>query len=262
MRAASRSMQLLAELVLGFYLAFMALTGVFAQGHKHYYAPPHNVPDYKNELISYKDEIIVPPPCPLPCFLKDGIYLGAQAGYDAYRVRESFSLGAPVSAFGNPTVNATGWVGGLFLGFGQYLNDVAYLGAEVFANYSDALTNYSLTTSTGTYTSEVRVRQSFGAAFLPGVALNDVALGYVRLGYNYAKIISHENTTGSASTNKTHYSNGFNFGLGIETLLHGHWSLRTEYSHTYYNSFSSGLSTSFNPSDNQFMLSILYHFGC
>jgi len=98
---------------------------------------------------------------------------------------------------------------------------------------------------------------------LPGMKLNDTSLGYVRLGWNWANLKSKESMTGGASANKSNTSNGFVWGVGVETLLVDNWSVRTEYSHTYYSNFTSGgaFATKFSPSDNQFMVGVLYHFA-
>lgn len=217
--------------------------------------------NYKGE--NYKGEA-EPPSCPEPATLRDGIYLGAQIGYDAYRVRESVNIsGASL----NPVINPVGVVGGLFFGYGKYIQDLYYVGAEIFGNYSGANTAYSLGLggANGAYYNKVNVRGSYGIALLPGIKINDTLLAYIRLGFNRANFKTKESFN-SPSTNayaiRTTTRNGFNFGLGLETLVYEDWSVRSEFTHTTYSSFSSsGFSTSFNPSDNQFMLGLLYHFN-
>lgn len=227
--------------------------------------------NYKGE---YKGEPVVatrPVPCVVPCQLKDGFYVGGQVGYDAYRVRESLTTAGGALAV-NPQISANGWVGGLMVGYGQYLNDAFYLGAEVFGNYSDADAGFSATATapgaTVAFNNSIRVRGSWGVAVLPGVRLNDGALGYVRLGYNWANIRTSDSITGipgSPGVNKSHTSSGFNFGVGIEALMYENWSVRAEYTHTNYSSFTSNFgasNTKYSPSDNQFMLGAIYHFAC
>lgn len=230
----------------------------------------------KNYKGDYKGEVA---PCPPPVLLHDGWYVGIQGGYDSYRVRQGFSdsfvlpNGTTGTTTFNPSIAPTGWVGGLFLGYGQYLTDLFYLGGEVLGNYSGAQTSYNIATSittpagvtsTASASNTFRVRGSWGVALLPGIRLNDTSLGYIRLGWNWAYMRSSSNviangmTVASGSNNRT--VNGFDFGLGIETLVFQNWSVRTEYNHAYYNSFNGG-GFSNNPSDNQFMLGILYHFA-
>lgn len=216
--------------------------------------------DYKNEM-----------PCPPPKMLKDGFYLGAQVGYEAYRVRESSAFDIPPLAEGvaaNPAVAATGWVGGLFLGYGQYLTDLFYLGGEIFGNYSGADESHSFQDTLGapfTYNTKIEARGSYGLALLPGIRLNDATLGYIRLGWNWVNLKASESVTTPgggtlASASKSNTSNGFNYGVGIETLLVDNWSVRGEFTHTSYSDFSTAY-TSYDPSDNQYMLGLIYHFA-
>lgn len=226
---------------------------------------------YKGE--NYKGEAM---PCPVPLTLKDGFYIGAQAGYDAYRVRES--TGATVvgpagtaSLNGNPSVAATGWVGGLFLGYGQYLTDLFYLGGEIYGNYSGAEESHNNSVSvtptaavagSAAVNTKIEARGSGGINLIPGIKLNDTSLGYVKLGWNWTSLKATQTLSGTVggSDSQTHTSNGFGFGVGIETLVWDNWSVRTEYDHVYLNSFSTNY-TSFDPSDNQFTVGILYHFA-
>lgn len=206
---------------------------------------------------SFKDM----PACPPPVMLKDGFYLGAQAGYDSYRIRETISSPSTSGLIANPVINNTGWVGGLFLGYGQNLSDLFYLGGELFANVNGG-SDQNFSTNSATYISKVTNNAVYGLALMPGLRLNDTSLGYIKLGWNWANIKSVESTT-AASANTSNTLNGFNFGLGMETLLMTNWSVRTEFNHTWYSSFTSAspFKTTFNPSDNQFTLGLLYHFS-
>jgi opacity protein-like surface antigen len=115
---------------------------------------------------------------------------------------------------------------------------------------------------------------SWGISVLPGIKVNDSTLTYIRLGYNQAKIrgqsafgySSTTNATGAilvttTNANKNQWQGGFNYGLGIETAVYPNVSVRREYSHTGYNSFSDANGTSYSPSDNQMMVSLIYHFA-
>jgi outer membrane immunogenic protein len=239
--------------------------------------------DYKGEAMP------APAPCPQPLMLRDGFYLGAQVGYDAYRVRASggyafpaLGASAPGSFASNPVIAENGFAGGIFGGYGMYWSNWYYLGAEVFVNGSAAsqAQNFSTTTvgavtttSRGFY-NKVSTGMSWGISVLPGIKVNDSTLTYIRLGYNQAKIrgqsafgfSSTTNATGVATVstvnaNKNQWQGGFNYGLGIETAVYPNVSVRSEYSHTGYNSFSDANGTSYSPSDNQMMVSLIYHFA-
>jgi len=217
--------------------------------------------NYKGEA-SYKDEA----PCPPPVMLKTGWYLGGQVGYDSYRVRQSLSGPEATDFTTSGVFNATGWVGGLFLGYGQMLSDMFYLGGEIFGNISgadDTILSFSDAEDVISGNEKFNVNGSYGLALLPGLKLNDTTLGYLRFGWNWANLKSRFSVTDDGVTvtgSKSNTSNGFNFGLGMETLLVDNWSLRTEYSHTWYSSYNAG-GMSVKPSDNQYMLGVIYHFA-
>lgn len=211
----------------------------------------------------YKDAT----PCVIP-MLHDGFYTGLQAGYDSFRI-PSTTTGAPGSF--RTTGSLTGWMGGLFLGYGSYFNNSpAYLGAEIFGNYNGS----TETLATGvdddgdSFNRNVKAKATLGLSLLPGLRLNNASLGYLRLGYDWTNFRLNTSGTaagfGSTSLAKNSTLGGFDFGLGIETLLTQKWSVRTEYNHIWYTSMSAGtvtgVNTSINPSDNQFTLGAVYHF--
>ncbi len=228
---------------------------VFAKGYKG---------DYKGEA------------CPPPQMLKTGWYLGAQVGYDSYRVRNN--LTGTINAINyaaNPVINGTGWVGGLMLGYGMMMNEWFYLGGELFGNVSGVDQNMSMNVTDGVTSSintKFQVNSNYGLGVLPGIKMTDSTLTYVRLGWNWANIKQSANVVDNtvapalvASGSKTNTANGFVFGVGMETLIVDNWSLRGEFDHTWYNNFNVAAgalgSASVNPSDNQYMLAVLYHFG-
>ena len=215
---------------------------------------------YKGEA-NYKGEAM-PAPCPPPQMLKDGFYLGAQVGYDSYRVRQSVNTPLDSTLVTNPAIAINGWTGGLFLGYGQYLSSLFYLGGEIFGNVNGASQTYSISDASGSYSSKFETNGSYGLALLPGLKLNDSSLGYLRLGWKWANLKAQETLGGGAfASSKSNTSNGFNFGVGIDTLLVDNWSVRGDFSHTWFNSFTSSFGTKFNPSDNLFMLGLEYHFA-
>jgi outer membrane immunogenic protein len=236
--------------VLAASLLFASTTGLALAAHHH------------KAVANYKDEVQVAP-CPAPTFLKDGFYVGVQGGYDIYGVHEQISLPIGTALAGNTNSRSAGWVGGLFLGYGRVVWNNFYIGTEFFGNYNGASTNYSLNSATlGSYASKFTTKSSYGISILPGYKITNETLGYVRLGYNWAKFKTQENSTSTvtyASMNNT--SSGFNYGVGLETLVYKNWSARAEYTYTNYTSFNSAMGTSFSSSDNQFMLGLIYHIA-
>lgn len=217
-----------------------------------------------------------------PCYdLKDGLYIGIGTGYNIYQISEKVAipqLGAPV-LFTNPHIYTTGWLGNVFIGFGQYFERF-YVGGELFANYSNATGSFKINSLFSNYEVNVNARASYGASILPGVKLNRYTLLYGRLGYTRTTFESTEQFNFppigfNPRFNTTKYGNGLNFGVGFEMAivqflprgnrcfwnsLADHLSLRADYIHTTYDSWESQIGTTYTPSNNQVDLSLNYHF--
>ena len=266
----------LSLLTVGMSIAALVLasTSSLAAGYK--------AENYKGEV--YKGEA----PCPVEPSLKDGFYVGAQVGYDMYRVKNEIDVvdgdGDVLST--NPTLSAHGWAGGLFLGYGKYL-DQFYLGGEIFGNGSGAKS--SSDTDVGTAAGEllsvdtdIKIKSEYGVSLLPGIKVNNTSLLYLRVGYNWAKLDHDVDATGipasgipySLSDDESSTVHGWSGGVGIETLLADNFSVRAEYTYTKYNNASNGDDDDFatlgtaavasdldHLADNQFMLALVYHIS-
>jgi opacity protein-like surface antigen len=228
---------------------------------------------------NYKGEAM---PCPVELMIKDGFYVGLQGGLDSYRVKNEVAVLDPNGPFAiamDPVLSAVGPVGGLFVGWGMYFDQYynAYLGLEIFGNWTGAHTDFEEATASPDLrmlNTSVKAKSNYGIDVLPGVKVNNASLFYVRLGYNWARInVSQDFIDGadsaandSVETKKTR--GGFHYGVGIETTFWDNWSVRGEYTHTGFSKVSgessststSIMSSEFMPSDNQFMLGLLYHF--
>lgn len=211
-------------------------------------------------FASYKDCVA---PCPKTSCLHDGFYIGLQGGYESYRVKVSEN--GVLDKF-DTTMNAAGWVGGVFAGYGKYFNQF-YLGGEAFVNNSSAFNRDSFNDIATGVSGERRfnANASYGLAILPGIKLTESALGYVRLGYNWLNSSTTQTLGGIPGANynisASQTRHGFAYGVGSEILLPifcDKLSLRTEYVHINYNSSSQDV-IKFAPADDQFMVGIIYH---
>ena len=225
-------------------------------------APPHS---YKGE-VQFKPA--APPPVMPTLFLKEGPYLGVAAGYDSYKIHQLTSFTGTTSSTFNPNLNATGFIPALMAGYGHYFKDVLYLALEVFGNYSNAYqsTNYVIndTTDNINYNSKFFVSWGYGVNFLPGIKFTDSALAFLRLGYQMARLRGQENLMADGiiqPINTSSWSGGFSYGMGFEEAMIGNFSLRGEYSHTDYRAFTATSGTKYFPSNNQFLLSLIYHLA-
>lgn len=223
------------------------------------YAHGDDRADYKGETI------MAAVPCPMKLHLRDGFYIGAGVGYDAYGVRQTLTAaddsGGPIGI--NPKISVKGWNGSLFGGYGQYFDRI-YFGGEIFANFSNATTTYGFMDDTATYSTKINVRESYGASLLPGIRLNSTSLLYGRIGYVRTAFKIQEIGTspaGNLSVPTNKWGNGVQYGIGLETAIHPCVSLRGEYTFTSYSSIASDVNTRFSSANNQFVLSAIYRFA-
>jgi hypothetical protein len=224
---------------------------------------------------------VVAKPCHYPLHLRDGFYIGAQAGYDSYRTRVSSNVAFPAvgvipggSYVANPVINSLGFVGGFFTGWGELWSDFWYTGAEIFINGSSATQSLNVVTSGPTDGSvsayaNIKTDLSWGISVIPGVKYSDSTLLYARLGYSQAKLRGQSTETAAISGvgsagfqfSKKQFVGGMSYGVGIETAIFTGTSLRTEYNHYGYNTFSDPSGTNYGASNNQLMVSLVYHFA-
>lgn len=224
--------------------------------------------DYKNEVYKGEPVAVAPVPCPILNCLQDGAYVGAGLGYDAYKVRQSITVndGVGSGTSFNPSLSARGFNGSIFAGYGQYY-DRFYIAGEVSALSTAADMSYGMSNQDISFGTKLTARASYGVAILPGLKVNDSTLVYIRLGYVRTSFKSQENETIPAfgvfnrGVSKSTWGNGLNYGIGVETAVCRNVSVRGEYNYINYNSFNSPVGTKFAPSNNQFVISGIYHFA-
>jgi len=221
-----------------------------------------NVPsnDYKNEVL--------PVTCSQGLMLKDGFYIGANAGYDTFKIKlqpNAIVGGAGGAGLtGNLDVSSTGFVGGLYAGYGMYLNNWGYVGGEFFGSGTTANHHLGLSLGAARYDNDLQQYGNWGVSFVPGVKFSESTLVYARLGWSQARFKSTElavfagNVEGSTNIS---WRSGFNYGLGVETAVYQNISLRGEVNHTSYSNFTNGLGTKYSPYETQVMLGISYHLA-
>lgn len=208
--------------------------------------------------------------------LNDGFYVGASGGYESYQMRSNNTLTAAGITTLNYRVsnNSTGAVGGIFAGYGQNIRGKFHLSGEVFVNSSGASNSQIFTVApVGLASLNATARQSVGTSYgfmvLPGFKTNPSTLAYLRLGYSRA-YIKQQISAGGLTVNNNNWSNGFAFGVGMETALCHNWSLRGDFTHVNYNTITSNAgsaalgvtaSSTLTPYDNQFLLGLAYHIG-
>ncbi len=197
--------------------------------------------------------------------LHDGFYMGVELGYDSYKVRDSINVvRRGISIFQqNPELNAVGTAYTVVAGYGRYFDWPLYIGAEFFYNYSLANTSENVglfNGINGVYYVKSEIQGTYGASFMPGIKLSEGTLFYLKGGYTRLELKTYESSAALHINNaQSNGVNGLHWGLGLEANLYKNWSLRGEYTHLNGENFQTRAGSTMTPSDNQFMLGLLFH---
>lgn len=253
----------------------------------------------KYKEVKYKGEVL-PLPCPLVLRdgFYMGLQSGYDMYRFVTELPERGKISDQdhrVTFSSDPTIFVGGSLLGGFVGFGKqfYWFYHTYLGLEVYGNWSDAQTDVSIyTVKSGTgsdklihiseYEADFQISGNYGIDVLPGIMLNPGTLFYVRLGYNWVSLNIDESVRKDIGipypphtrhpvdlNTNADVIGGFHYGVGIEGAFAENWSLRGEYNHSDLSQINgsgdddpTNLSTGseFAPTDNQFLLSVIYHF--
>jgi len=224
---------------------------------------------------SAESVLSVPVPCATPIELKDRYYIGVAAGYDVYKMKDNISYQNDENqnaAKTNPELAVNGMIGDVIFGYGKFLgkNSNFYLGAELFANGSAADNDFqtNLPSIPVIIDTDVVVNGSYGLAVLPGLRINKTTMMYLKVGYNWSTV-SFDETVRSQNEfefNSIEYHDeatikGLLYGIGIESAFNDRFSLRSEYTHTFYTSFTATSAARIASSRNQYLLGLIYRFS-
>ena len=220
---------------------------------------------YTSDL--YQGPLEGPPYTPSePRSLHDGFYIGAEAGYDSYKMRSNINISrGGLSLFQQtPDLDAVGLSYTLLGGYGRVFDDPLYLGAEFYYNSSQANTSQNigvLDGFVGVYNIKSLVLGSYGVSLMPGIKLGESALLFIKGGYTRVEAKTYE-TSGLLGVNNAQSNgvNGVNFGLGFEADMYKNVSVRGEYTHVNCENFTTRVGTRVTPSNNQFMFGVIFHF--
>lgn len=225
------------------------------------------------ETLAASEEI--PVSCAAPIKLKDRYYIGVAAGYDVYKMKDSISYQRDDNfnrVNTNPELALNGMIGDVIFGYGKLLGKNAnlYMGAEVFANGSAADSDFqtSIPSIPVIIDTDVVVNGSFGLALLSGFSLNKASIIYLKLGYNWSTVSLDETVRWGSEfePNSIEYHDevtihGLLYGIGMESAFNEQFSLRCEYTHAAYGSFTANSGARIASSRNQFQLGLMYRFN-
>lgn len=162
--------------------------------------------------------------CAAPA-LAANYYLGAALAYDAYYLNE-----LRYQSFSPRLVG----------GYGGWWTKWIYMAGELYGSPKDfKRSNNPQPNQT------LKEKYTFGASLIPGVYLDNLLTGYLRLGVQYTKF---------DQTNSTRQ--GLQTGLGLDYAATGCWHVRGEYDFTKFDHLSNVGS----PRLNEYVLSVIYHF--
>jgi len=192
----------------------------------------------------------------------NGVYLGAQAGYENYKADESFTGAgalAGLSVSGNGSLS--GAVGGIYGGYGKTF-DKLYLGVEANGDLSDSSESKSASGITAT----TKHTYSYGISVRPGFVPVDNLLLYTRLGW----IASHfeENFSGLVTGGTSVTPSGIDTGLGAEYAISPNLTARLDWTYASYENVNIAwtLNGAFigtekiSPTSNTFRVGLAYNF--
>ena len=109
------------------------------------------------------------------------------------------------------------------LGYGDFVAPSFYLAGEIFGMPGSMLLRSNTSSGIG-----VRNTYSYGISLLPGTAITDSVMGYLRMGLIETRFTS-------ASTTRA----GGQIGLGLQTGLTSNWDMRMEYIYSMYGSITN-----------------------
>jgi opacity protein-like surface antigen len=227
----------------------------------------------ESTLSNNKNEI--PVSCPTPITLKDRYYIGVAAGYDVYKMQDNISY-QNVDNFNvvntNPELALNGMIGDVIFGYGKLIgrNSNLYMGAELFANGSAADSDFqtSIVYMPVIIDTDMVVNGSYGLALLSGFRLNNASMIYLKLGYNWSTVSLDETIRSGTEFEPTSIEyhdevtiKGLLYGIGIESAFNEQFSLRSEYTHAVYSSFTANSGVRIASSRNQILFGLIYRFN-
>ncbi|ODA95087.1 hypothetical protein BFX40_20915 [Mesorhizobium sp. SEMIA 3007] len=184
-----------------------------------------------------------------------GAYVGIGGGFGASV--HKFSV-APIVDFNG--IGGNGVFGELTAGYDYMVNERFLLGGFIDANIGNIGPSISIPDA------DIDLTNAYGfdVALRAGYLLNPSTLGYVLGGYSW----QHFKLDGSGDADGLEFTEnrgGYVLGVGMETVLSGNWTLKTEYRYANYGDKSvidfGGGALNVEPSTHTFHIAANYRFG-
>jgi opacity protein-like surface antigen len=218
--------------------------------------------------------------------LFDGFYLGLGLGVGHTSTKSEITVNDMLgSATTDTNLGKTNFDGNIFLGYGSEFDSNSpvpfYIGAEIFGRYNPVNIDNDVSVyhagNIYAFDGEFKNNYSLGIGLKGGVLLSPKTMIYILLGMDYAQFTYNEETAIPARDDLDFnvHKYGFMPGLGIETMLTDHLSLRAEYTYTFYGVIEHTSAIPVAPGNSAvgkfafnstarglFNLGLTYHFNC
>ncbi|MBX3708658.1 MAG: porin family protein [Gammaproteobacteria bacterium] len=129
----------------------------------------------------------------------------------------------------------------VYVGYGAWARNWLYLAAEIFGTAKSMNVNRGDNDKDSLFKTDY----NYGVSLVPAINMDDVLIGYVRLGYIRTKFPNLDTVHGA-----------YQLGVGMEGSITDCWSLRGEYVYTPYSSVN-GVGT---VRSNQVTVGLIYRF--
>jgi outer membrane immunogenic protein len=185
----------------------------------------------------------------------NGAYVGIGGGFGATVHRVS----VPGLDFNG--IGGNGVFGELTAGYDYMASERFLIGAFVDANYGNIGPSLSIP---GLLDADLTNVYGFDVGLRAGYLLTPDTLGYVLGGYSWQHF-KLDGTIGGGGFEFKEDRGGYVLGVGMETVLLGNWTLKTEYRYANYGDKSvldlGGASLNVEPSTHTFHIGANYRFG-
>lgn len=183
-----------------------------------------------------------------------GAYIGIGGGFGA----TVHKVSVPGASFNG--IGGNGVFGELTAGYDYMVNERFLLGGFIDANYG----NIGPSLSGLGFDADLQNVYGFDVGVRAGYLLNPNTLGYVLGGYSWQHF-KLDGTIGATDFDFTENRGGYVLGVGMETVLRGNWTLKTEYRYADYGDKSvldiGDASLNVEPSTHTFHVAANYRFG-
>lgn len=197
---------------------------------------------------------------PAAGFNWSGVYVGFGGGVGA--VKHGLEVATPGGALGQPDLGGGGVFGEVTVGYDYMVSDRFLLGAFADGHFGNI--GLSLEAADGFADATLNNTYGFDVAARAGYLLTPTTLGYVLGGYTWQQFKLDGSIFG-APVEFDESRGGYVLGVGLETVISGNWTLKSEYRYANYGNDTvvdfGGGQLNVEPTTHTFHVGANYRFG-